>query len=431
MSHLSWLSDLKIRAGWGKTGNQDILNDARFALYEANYAPPSVYLPWGNGCTQTFCPDAPTAYDIQNANGGNLPSGFLSTQTGNASLKWETTTEINLGVDFGLLDNRITGSFDIFQKSTAGILVVASQPGTFGDGSRRWVNGASMDTRGYEFTLGYSSKKTGNLNYEVSVVGAHVVDKITSLPSDLYANFPGNVTQNIIGHSPRALFGFVVDGILQNQSEVDKAPQYPGIQVGQFNYKDLNGDGKIDASDQKYQGVNGTPYLDYGINGKVIFKNIDLTLQFAGMAGRKVSAFFWQGDNQKEQLNAWTPTHTNTYVPALGFGGGVATQGGGNSFQFRNGSYFQFSQLSLGYNFTEKILSKAHISNARVYFALDNIFILYQKKGPKSFPAEAWLLTQQGGTPGAGADQSGRGQGNFETRYPKPLAASLGVNLTL
>ncbi|MEX1238126.1 MAG: SusC/RagA family TonB-linked outer membrane protein [Cyclobacteriaceae bacterium] len=431
MSGLTWVSDLKIRGAWGQTGNQNILNDARFQLYRAVYAPPSVYLPWGSGCTQTFCDNAPTSYDISNVNGGNLPSGFLSTQTGNESLKWETTTEINAGIDFGLFDDRITGSFEVFKKTTDDILIQASQPGTFGDGNRQWTNGASMETRGYEFTLGYASETTGDLSYTVSVVGAHVRDKITSLPKDLYGRFPGNVEQNIVGQSSRALFGFVVKGILQNQSEVDAAPAYPGIRVGRFNYEDLNGDNLINAVDQKYQGVNGTPDLEYGINGMVRFKGFDLGLQFAGMAGRKVSAYFWQGGSQREVLDAWTTANTDTYVPALGFGGGVSTQGGGNSFQFRNGSFFNFRQLSLGYNLSRAMLSKINwVSNLRVYFNMDNIFFLYDKSGPDSFPAEPWLLTQQGATPGAGADQSGRGQGNFETRYPRPLTSSIGVNIT-
>lgn len=431
MKNVSWLSNLKLRIAWGQTGNQDILNDARFQLYKAVYAPPSVYLPWGAGCTQTFCANAPTAYDIYNNNGGNLPSGFLATQTGNQSLKWETTTETNVGIDFGVLRDKFTGSVELFRKETNDILIQASQPGTYGDGSNRWTNGASMEIQGYEVTLTYNSEAKGNFNYEVSVMGAHVTDKITSLPSDLYGKFPGNVEQNIVGHSPRALFGFMVDGILQNQSEVDAAPTYPGIRVGQFRYEDLNGDHKIDASDQKYQGVNGTPYLEYGINGKFNYKNFSLILQFSGMAGRKVSSYFWQGGNQKEVLKAWTTANTNTYVPALGFSGGVSTQGGGNSFQFRNGSFFNFRQFSLGYNFPEELLKRMNwISNLRLYFNMDNIFYIYDKSGPNAFPAEPWLLTQQAATPGAGADQSGRGQGNFETRYPKPLSTSIGLNLT-
>ncbi|MBL7698355.1 MAG: TonB-dependent receptor [Chitinophagaceae bacterium] len=432
LSDVSWLSDLKIRAAWGQTGNQNILNDARFQLYRAVYAPPSVYLPWGSGCTQTYCPNAPTAYDIFNANGGNLPSGFLSTQTANESLKWETTSETNVGIDFALLRDRVTGSFEVFKKTTDDILIQASQPGTYGDGSSRWTNGASMEIKGYEFNITYNSDNSRDLVYQVSVVGAHVTDEITSLPSDLYGKFPGNVEQNIVGHSPRALFGFEVDGILKDQAEVDAAPTYPGMRVGQFRYRDLNGDNKIDAADQDYQGVNGTPKLEYGINGQVDYKNFSLTLQFSGMAGRKVSSYFWQGGNQDEVLNAWTTANTGSYIPALGFGGGVSTQGGGNSYQFRNGSYFLFRQFSLGYNFPSELLQKVNwMSGLRVYVNVDNVFYLYDKKGSNRFPAEPWLLTQQAATPGAGADQSGRGQGNFETRYPKPLTISAGLNLTL
>ena len=430
MSGLGWLSDLKIRTAWGQTGNQNILNEARFRLYRAVYAPPSVFTPWGAGCSQTFCDNAPTAYDIGNNNTGLLPSGFIAAQTENTELKWETTTEINVGLDFGFLDNSLTGSFEYFKKKTEDILIQQTQPGTFGDGFGLWTNGADMETKGWELTLDYQSPTAGDWNYSITVNGAHYKDEITSLPEDLWGTYPGNLEQNIVGYSPRQLFGFIVTGILESQAEVDGAPQYPGIRVGSFNYADLNGDGIIDPVDQEFQEPNGTPKVEYGINGMVGWKNFDLALQFHGMAGRTVAWAGWGGGGS-EANDAWTHTNTDTHVPALGIGGGgVAWQGGGNSWQFRSGNFFNFRQFTLGYGLPQTVLGNLNwLSNTRVYFTLENIFYLYNREGPESFPAEPWLLDQQGFTPGAGTDANGRGQGNFETRYPKPLTFSLGLNI--
>ncbi len=432
MSGLGWLSDLKIRAAYGQTGNQDILNEARFRLYRAVYAPPSNFTPWGAGCTQTFCDDAGTAYDIANNNGGLLPSGFISAQTENTQLKWETTTEINVGLDFGIMDDRLTGAFEFFQKKTEDILIQQTQPGTFGDGFVLWSNGADMETTGWEFTLGYNSQSAGDWNYSINVNGSHYRDEITSLPEDLWGSYPGNSEQNIVGQSPRQLFGFVTAGILQNQNEVDAAPQYPGIRIGQFNYEDLNNDGEINSLDQKYQEPNGQPSIQYGINGLVSWKNFDVALQFWGMQGRTVGWAFWGGGGRdKEALDAWTTVNTDTHVPARSrSGAGVQSQAGGDSWDFRSGNFFNFRQFTLGYGLPQAVIGNVNwLSNLRVYFTLDNIFYLYKKNGEDRFPSEPWILDQQGFTHGGGTDASGRGQGNFETRSPKPLTFSLGLNV--
>jgi TonB-linked SusC/RagA family outer membrane protein len=431
MQDVDWLSALKIRVAWGQTGNQDILNEARFRLYRAVYAPPSNFTPWGAGCAQTYCTNAATAYDISNNNTGLLPSGFIATQTDNDQLKWETQTEINVGIDFGLLNDRITGSFDVFNKDTEGILIVQNQPGTFGDGFSLFTNGADMETKGWELALDYHSKPGRDWRYSIGLIGSHYSDKITSLPEDLYGTYPGNSEQNIVGQSPRQLFGFISTGILENQAQVEAAPSYPGIRVGALGYADLNNDGIITELDQEYQEVNGLPSVEYGMNAQIGWKNFDAAVQIWGMAGRTVAiggGFIGFGN---ENLNAWTTVNTDTHVPALGIGGGgVQSQAGGTSYQFRNGSFFKFSQFTLGYTLPQTVTGNmSWLSDLRVYFTLDNIWYMYDKKGANRFPSEPWLLDQINFTPGAGPDAHGRGQGNFETRHPKPLAASIGVNI--
>jgi len=419
MSGLTLLSDLKVRAALGKTGNQDILNEARFGLYEAVYAPPSTYLPWGGGCAQTICDNAATSYDIDDNNSGQLPSGFLAIQTENNKLKWESTTEINVGLDFGLMDDRITGSVDAFKKKTTDILIRPSVVGTYGDGFRRWANGADMETTGWEFLIGYNSLSVGDLSYSVSINGAHYNDKITDLPEDLWASYPGNVEQNIIGHSPNAFFGYVMEGILQSPEEAASAPQYPGIRVGSFRYADLNNDNVIDGLDRKYQGTNGLAKLEYGINGQVGWKDFDLTMQFFGMTGRKLSNGDYEelgglapGRNSgSASLNAWSYTNTDTWIPALS----TSTRPlGFGSYYIRNGGFLNLRQITLGYTLPQAVIgSVSWLSNLRVFVSMENLKYWYTRSGRNGFRSAAWLI-----------------EGNqFNTRIPKPLRATFGINI--
>ncbi len=432
LQEVDWLSNLKLRVAWGRTGNQDILNDARFGLYAAIYAPQTI-LPWGGGCAQVVCNYAPTAYDISNQGTGLLPSGFISQQTENDELKWETQTEINVGLDFGIMDDRITGSFEYFRKKTEDILIQQTFIGTFGDGASRWANGANMETKGYEFLLGYNSRPGRDWSYSVSINGSHYDDKITALPEALWASYPGNSEQNIVGQSPQALFAYVVEGILQSPEEVVSAGQYPSIRVGNHRYADLNSDGVISALDQEYQGVNGRAGLEYGINGQVGWKNFDLALQFFGMTGRKIPGHVGFGELGGLQtgatsgpfgLDSWTYANTDTHIPAMTTG--AAAPIGFSSYDIRSGNFLHFRQFTLGYTLPAAVIGDVDwLSNLRVYFSLENIKYWYTRNGSNAFRGAAWLIDNQPATPGIVGDRLG----TFGSPHPKPFRASLGVSI--
>ena len=341
------ISNLKVRAAWGKTGNQDILNTARFSLYQAIYAPPSNILPWTGGCYQTNCANAATAYDIGNQDQGILPSGFSAQQTGNDDLKWESTTELNLGLDFGLLDDRITGTVEVFNKQTEDILIVRRTVGAFGDGAIRFVNGADMETDGWELSLNYASPAGRDLTWSVGTNLGHYDAKITFLPEDLYGSYPGNQEQNIIGHAPNAQFGYRTSGIFQSQAEVEAHADQTGARVGALRFEDLNGDGVISGLDREYGPANGVPDVEFGLNFQINYKNWDLSLFTWGALGRRVQASVGRelagssGSNAGvATLDAWSFTNTDSYIPAISFSRGLF----GNSLDYhvRNGNYFFF-----------------------------------------------------------------------------------------
>ena len=150
------IDDLKIRAAWGQTGNQDIENYARYSIYESKY---------GTGNPPTYG----TSYDITGSNGGSLlPSGFVRTQIGNDDIKWETTTQTNVGMDFSLFNQTLYGSAEYYYKKTTDILIKPSYIGILGEGGGQWRNAGSMENKGFEFNLGYRNKTAFGLSYDIN-----------------------------------------------------------------------------------------------------------------------------------------------------------------------------------------------------------------------------------------------------------------------
>ncbi len=418
LKNVEFINNLKLRAAYGQTGNQDILNDARFGLYRAVYAPASNILPWDGGCAQTPCPDAATSYDIGNNDSGILPSGFLATQTGNDELKWETTTETNFGVDFGFFNNRFEGTVEVFNRQTEDILIQPIQIAAVGDGARQWVNGASVETKGWEFSLQYNSKAgSSDLSYSIGANVAHYKSVITELPEDLWASYPGNAEQNIIGQAPNALFGYHTDGIFQSQAEVDAHADQVGKRVGALRYVDLNKDGVISALDQEYGGANGVPDVEFGVNFQVGYKNFDFSLFTWGAVGREVTPDVFRmelgsldnGENGGvAQLNAWSFANTGSYIPAAS--NSNRPFGFSLDYNVRNGNFLALRQATIGY--TLPGLTGKAISDLRIYVSGENLGWLIDKKGSDQYPQTTWSV-----------------ENRVVGIYPKPLRFSLGLNV--
>lgn len=412
-----WISNLKLRAAWGQTGNQDILNDARFGLYQAVYAPASNILPWDGGCAQTPCPDAATSYDIGNNNTGILPSGFLATQTGNDKLRWETTTETNFGLDFGILNGRLNGTLEVFQRQTEDILVKPKQIAAVGDGSSQWVNGASMETKGWELSLDWRSSTKKDFGYSFGANLSHYNSIITKLPESLIATYPGNTEKNILGQAPNAFFGYRTDGIFQNQAEVDAHAKQVGKQVGALRFVDLNGDGEINALDQEYGAAANVPAVEFGLNSQANWKAFDLQVFFWGNLGRQVAPDVYRmelgsldnGENGGvAQLDAWSPTNTGSYIPAAS-NGSSRPYGFSLDYNVRNGNYLCLRQVMLGYTFGKSLLGK-NLSNLRVYVTGENLKYFVDRKGANQYPQTGWSIENRvGGI------------------YPKPQRFSFGI----
>ncbi|OFY61419.1 MAG: hypothetical protein A2Y71_11425 [Bacteroidetes bacterium RBG_13_42_15] len=410
MKGVGLISNLKLRAGYGIVGNQAIGDYSRFQLWRPDYA----------GTVGFFGAAGGTAYDINGVDTGTLPSGFRATQAANDDLKWESTNELNLGLDFGFLNQKITGGFDYFSRKTKNILTTPPILGVMGEGANQTVNGATMQNMGWEFTLGYSDK-AGDFGYNLNVNLSHFADKITYLPASVVRNYVGNTEQTIIGHSLSSVFGYVTDGLFQSQAEADEWAAQPGKGIGRIRYKDLNNDNKIDQLDQTWLGTT-IPKLIYGVTGEISYKNLSLSFFVSGVSGVLVTDVAKQEKNSflglvagmnkgVSLLDAWTPQNTSSTIPMLSFNNNN-TEGRPSDYTLVNGSYVKLQTLQLNYDIPQKILSYIKLQSVRVYCSGENLLLFYQKKGTGAF---------------TGPDPE-TPSGNFGG-YPKPVKVTFGCDI--
>ncbi|WP_133272422.1 SusC/RagA family TonB-linked outer membrane protein [Hymenobacter radiodurans] len=373
-----FFSDLKLRAGWGQTGNQDIANFASRGLYQSLLGT----------LDPNFEYDRGTAYDIF-GNDTNLPSGYRRVQQANPDLKWETTTQTNLGVDFGLLDNRLTGSVDYFIKKSEDILVNLPYLAVVGEGGDKFVNGASIENKGWEFLVGYQNELTNGLTYSITGNLSTYRNKLTFLPDEVINAYGGNgqdVTR--LGHSINAVYGYVADGLYQNATEVSEGPTQVGAAPGRIRYKDLNGDGKVDNFDQTWI-TEGVPDFNYGLNLGAGYKGFDVQVFLQGVQGleaynnakfRTDFASIASGENWGERLlDAWSPTNTGSSIPALTLQNSN-NEGRASTYFIENASYLKLRNIQLGYSLPATLVSKIKLQGVRVYVQSQNLFTVKSKE---------------------------------------------------
>lgn len=404
----SWIDDLKIRASWGQTGNQEIDNLARYTLYVSNY-----------GVNENGGQSYGTSYDIAGTNGGStLASGFKRNQIGNDNIKWETTTQTDLGFDFAFFRNTLYGNFDWYFKKTKDILVNMPGIAVMGEGSSQWINAGEMENRGFEFNIGYRNQTHFGLKYDITANISSYRNKITALPTTVAANgtFGGNGVKSVIGHPMGAQVGYVADGIFKSQEEIDNHATQEGAGLGRIRWKDLTGDGKITEADQTWI-YNPVPDFTYGFNIYLEYKNFDFTAFFQGVQGvdiisdLKKETDIWAGLNigflnkGKRLLDAWSATNPDSNVPALSLSDNN-NEKRVSSYWVENGSYLKLRTIQFGYNFPQTIASKLAMQRLRMYVSAQNLFTVKSS----SF---------------TGVDPENPNYG-----YPIPLNITFGLNVT-
>ena len=404
----TWMDDLKLRVSWGQTGNQDISPIARYTIYIANY-----------GVNENGGQSYGTSYDIEGTNGGHtLQSGFKRDQIGNDDIKWETTTQTNVGLDFSFFKQTFYGSFDWYYKQTKDILVLMNGIAAMGEGSSQWVNAGAVKNMGVELSLGYRNQTKGGFKYDISANISHYDNKVTKLPETIAAKgtFGGNGVKSVVGHAIGSQVGYIADGIFKSQEEIDNHAYQEGAGLGRIRYKDLNGDGVINESDQDWI-YSPVPAVSFGANFYFEYKGFDLTLFFQGVGkvdvitDLKRETDIWAGLNigflnkGTRLLDAWSPTNTDSNIPALSLSDNN-NEKRVSSYWVEDGSFLKLRNIQLGYNLPKSATEKMKMQSWRWYISAQNVFTIHSK----SF---------------TGVDPE-----NPNFAYPIPLSVTLGTKVT-
>ena len=406
-----WLDNLKLRYSWGQTGNQEISNTARYTLYKAVI---STGL-WGSG-------QAGTSYDILGSNGGyDLPNGYVRNQRGNDDIKWETTTQHNIGLDFGILGNEIYGSFDWYNKKTKDILLLMDGIAAMGEGAAQWINAGEVKNNGWEFTVGYRHALPNGFSWDINGNISKYSNEITKLPETVAAKgtYGGNGVKSVVGHAMFSQVGYIYDGIFKSQDEIDNHAIQEGAGLGRIRYKDLNGDGRITEEDQDWI-YDPTPAFTWGLNISLQYKNWDLTMFWQGVQGvdvdcrgYKSQTDFWANsainvpylNKGVRVLDAWSPSNPDSNIPALTTSD-TNNEGRVSSYYIENGSYAKLRTIQLGYNLPKQVVSKLYLDRIRLYASAQNLITIKSSKF-------------------TGVDPENPG-----FNYPIPLNLTFGVNVS-
>lgn len=368
LMHARWIDDLKLRLSWGKTGNQGIDNNAHYGLYVADY-----------GLDRTTS----TAYDLSLAGSGTFPSGYRTIQRANENLKWETTTQYNIGLDYMFFDNALYGMVDAYIKNITDMLINPAYLAVMGEGGAQWSNGPSLRNWGMEFMMGYRQTLANGLEIDINGNLDFFRNRVTQLPSSTTGSYAHTTKQNLVeARKPYgSIVGYVTNGLFQTKEEVLASGQ-PNARLGGLKYADLDGNERITEADQTWI-FNPVPAFSYGLNVALNYKGIDLSMFWQGVMNQdvynnqKFQTDFWSvtdaGSNKgNRMLSAWTTDNTTSTIPALTTNN-TADEGRVSNYYVENGSYLKLRTLQVGYSLPQNIVSKWRMASARAYISGQNL----------------------------------------------------------
>lgn len=372
-----FLTDLKIRGGYGAMGNQR-------AVAAANQF-------------NQFGGDPGSSYYAINGATGSSSQGFRPTFIGNADSKWETQITTNVGFDASMFDSKIQLSFDWYRKDAKDLLFRRQVDATWGEADQAFINIGDMKNSGIDIQLDYRTNITNDLKLDATLTFTtykneitRITDNIDYFDSGFGDSRIGNFNRNQVGHSISEFFGYQVIGLFQNQAEVDGAPTQDGAEAGFFRYQDTDGDGAITGDDRVFFG-NPNPDFTYGLNLGLSYKNFDLSTFFFGSQGNEIFNYnkwwldFWpsfQNQKSKALLNdSWTPQNTNTSVPKASNKSNFSNNTQSVSYYVEDGSFFRMRNLQLGYTLPNDAIGKIGLSKARLYVQGINLFTATKYSG--------------------------------------------------
>lgn len=378
MKSLAWVSDLKIRGGYGTMGNSNPVDaNNQYSLFGTNIGR--------------------SGYDINGSNSG-IVEGYYRTRIGNPDARWETAVTQNIGFDGSFFNGKLDVILDIWRKDTKDLLLQLPIPATNGfDAAAPSVNIGKMRNQGIDIAISTRGRIAKDLGFDVSFTGGALQNEITEIASgQTYISTinPGyrglTPIRNQLGYSISSFYGYKVKGLFQTAEEVKNAPAQDGAGIGRFRYEDLNGDGKITDADRTYLG-SPVPKFTAGLALGLTYKNFDLTAQLNGFFGNKIfnaskwfTDFFpsFQGAAISERVKeSWSPSNTGATIPIFETASNFSTNTQANSFYVEKGDYVRMQTLGVGYTMPSNILNKLKMNKLRVFASMNNLFTLSKYQG--------------------------------------------------
>ncbi|GAA4432907.1 TonB-dependent receptor [Pontibacter saemangeumensis] len=390
MQDVAWITDLKIRGGYGVMGNQ------------LNVTPGNVFTTYGSSRTVSF-------YDINGTNSLN-EEGFRKSRIGNPNAKWETNINSNIGFDATLFNGKIDVTADYYVKEIEDLLFNPELPGTAGAAAVPFVNIGQMRNQGIDAAVTGHIEATSDLRFDITGTLTTYNNEILKISNgaqnfDLESRrFNGsNIIRNRVGDAMSSFFGYQIEGFWDDAAEInaanDAAKAATGnpdavyqsdVSLGRFRYADTNGDGFITPDDRTILG-SPNPDFTYGLNIAANYKGFDFSMFLYGSKGNEIwNQVKWWTDFYPNFLgaksntavyDAWTPENKNATAPIQENVGSFSTSNVPNSYYVEDGSYLRAKNAQLGYTLPTELISKYGMGSLRVYVQAANLFTITDYSG--------------------------------------------------
>ena len=364
LSSADFISNLKLRLGWGQIGNQGSVppyQDVTTASTGANYL-------WG----------------------GMLAAGSSFPGVGNDEIKWETSTTTNIGLDYGIFNGQLSGSIEYYIKNTSGMLLQVPVPGLTGIQDPPTQNAGEMKNSGLEFSALYRNMGK-DFKYSFGIIFSKIDNEVVNLGAeDAFidgASFMNQfyVTRTSEGRPIAQFYGYKTDGLFQNQAEIDAQTAQQNVAPGDVKYVDADGDGKLDFF---YLG-SPLPDYTYAFNANFMYKGFDLSLSLQGVQGNKIfngTSFYKRSSTAtwnlgRDMTNRWTGEGTQNDARYPRMNASDVNNSLMSDRYIEDGSYLRIKILQLGYTLKNSIAEKLKLKKLRLYINAQNLFTFTKYSG--------------------------------------------------
>ncbi len=374
MQNIGWITDLKLRAGWGQMGSQKNVPGANAYSY------------FQSGRSDAW-------YDI-GGSGTSATVGYRPQRLGNISTKWEATETTNFGVDASLFGGKLDVTLEAFNINTKGLLVERQRNPLEIIVDQPRINVGTMRNRGIDATVGTRGTVGSDFRYDATLTFTHYTNKAVKLNNEGAAVFDrggqrsGTISRTQEGYALSSFFGYQIDGIFQNQEEVDAGPEMPYKQVGSWRIKDISGDGRITEDDRTFLG-SPIPDFQTGLNLSAGYRNFDVTAFLFWNYGNELYNFtkwftdlrgFVGGVSTRVLEDSWTPENRDATLPVLNQNDSYSSSIT-SSYYVESGSYLRLRNLQVGYTVPKAAAGKLGLENVRVYVQGQNLFTITKYSG--------------------------------------------------